>query len=442
MGKYIKYEKYIILSLNIMFAILSIYNFIKGSYELGASLLMICFVINMCIIYFKKDILHPISTYSIFWFGFAAISVNRLSDDQKPWSPYMWSVIIVSYFTFIIGYYLKDIIKRKKSIIAEEDVKKEITIDKIKLLRVIKVVFYLSIGFFIVEAAILGFIPIFSDNMSAYKDFHIKGIHYFVVCAALIPMLCVIYKSIGGEKKVIFYIIFSYMISVAILSRQLLIMQLGLHVISYHYLVKKFKIKTMIVAFIILAIAFSLSFNIRKQDDNYIKSVMNFRDDNISLTIKKPYMYIAMNFENLRNIVENFNDYQYGTNVAFPVFAFTNTKKFINYDYQLEYRNNPIFTTSTYMSDIYFDFGFVGVLLVPLLLGLLYRWLYDKIQHKVSIVNSMYFVLLYCLAFCFFVNWYTNATIWFYMGILFVAHLYVSNDSKWSFDRLLSKVKK
>ena len=51
-----------------------------------------------------------------------------------------------------------------------------------------------SLGAFLAEALILGFIPFFVRGVPhAYSTFHITGVHYFTVSCVLVPALSVLY---------------------------------------------------------------------------------------------------------------------------------------------------------------------------------------------------------------------------------------------------------
>ena len=66
----------------------------------------------------------------------------------------------------------------------------------------------LSLGCFIAEAVILGYVPLFLRGVPhAYSEFHLTGIHYFTVSCVLVPSLTVLYVHMrngrGSEKLLI-----------------------------------------------------------------------------------------------------------------------------------------------------------------------------------------------------------------------------------------------
>lgn len=56
------------------------------------------------------------------------------------------------------------------------------------------VILTVSVLCFILEAAVLGYVPFFLRGVPhAYSEFHITGVHYFTVSCVLVPALSVIY---------------------------------------------------------------------------------------------------------------------------------------------------------------------------------------------------------------------------------------------------------
>lgn len=372
----------------------------------------------------KEDVFNPIGVYSVFWLGVAGLANIRISSDQHIWSYYMWVVVILAFVSFCLGYFVMNKYNKKLSL-----KKPEVPFSNEKLYNCIFILFIISVVSFIFEAIYLGFIPIFSSKMDAYMNFNIKGVHYFVVSIALIPSLTLAYRKAGGTKKIIIYNIVSFLIPILIVSRQLLLLEIILAMITYHYSIKKIPFRIIFVTAIISIVLFSLSSNLRHQNIEYIKSAANVNIKSNSVLIQ-PYLYLTINFENLRNIVENFSDYKLGENTGFSVLAFTNTKKYVDFSYKSLYFTNPNFNTSTYLSDIYFDFGIVGVAIIPFMLGLLYCFLYKKyVRNNVNqIMIILYSLLSYCLIFSFFVCWYFNPTIVFYIVMLFIILFYCSRN--------------
>ena len=405
----------ILAMLTIIASVLCFFNY--GIDQVGGSLLIGGSIIGFFILG-SKDTFNPLAIYTVFWLGSAGLSCFRMSKDQYSWSWYMWLVVLTAYITFVIGYLIV-----KKRVTKSSSSR---TVDVNKLYIAIVTVVILSVLALIFEILVLGYLPLLSKDMRAYKNFHISGIHYLVVSISLIPPLTMIYRKLGGKKHIIVLNVISFIVPVLIVSRQLTIFEFVVCIIAYHYLYKKIKMKFIISFSIVGMLVFSASGKLRNQNVDYIKHAARIESTSNSLLIQ-PYLYFAMNFENLRNIVENFDDFQCGRNMTFPILAFSNTKKYVDYSYKSDYITNENFTTSTYLSDVYFDFGYFGVLVIPFLLGMIYSLFYIAVtKAKITLNSLMDYILTYCLIFCFFMPWHFNPTIWFYFIVLIIMGLFCS----------------
>lgn len=408
-------------SLCIMLVISLMLYYIKGS-DLASSISILGIVISIFIYFIRIDIFHPISIYTIFWAGTAGLACYKLRLDQQPWSLYMWLVVISAYITFCLGFFSIKVYRNKNK--NKYNYKNKKMIEEQRVYKGIQIITVISVISFVIEVILLKFIPLFSENMSAYKDFHVTGIHYLVVLIGIIPMLTMYYRFIGGKKKILFINIISTSISILIVSRQLMLLQIVTALFCYHYYIKRISFKKLIFVGSVALVLFSLSFGLRNQSTTYFKQSTNLIVENDSVLLK-PYVYFTSSFENLRNVVENFSDYKYGQNMIFPIMALTNTKEELDYSYKLSYLTNPNLNTFTYLADIYFDFGYLGVFIIPLILGIIYALLYEKFCfNKKEFISNIFILLLYCLVFCFFVNWYYNPTIFFYIIVLYIFNKY------------------
>ncbi|TDT52018.1 O-antigen polymerase [Fonticella tunisiensis] len=410
----------------LLITVVSIVIFYFYGLEYTISIGLIATSIFLYIKFSKNDLFNPLGLYSVFWIGAIGLASFRLSNYQHGWTFFMWLNVLLAYFMFIIGYYLmKKFIKinglRNTTYLFNND----------KLYQSIIILFSLCTLAFSIEVAVLGFIPLFSKSMDAYLRFKISGLHYFTVTIALIPALTIIYKKYGGKKPVMWMNIISFIIPILIVSRQLLIFEVVILIITYNYIVRRISKKFVIVVGIIIVILFSLASNLRHQNLAYIYSVADMKTTKLGI-LTQPYLYVSMNFENLRNIIENFKDYTLGKNMLFPIFAFTNTKKYFDYTYKTKYLTNPNFNTSTYLSDIYFDFGLIGIVVVTFILGAIYWYVYNIFvkKDKNNLYIVIYSILSYCLIFSFFVPWYFNPTIWFYIIVLSGIYIYTNDNSK------------
>jgi len=188
----------------------------------------------------KKDIFNPIGIFSASWLGAIGLATFRLSNYQLKWSFYTWFVVILAYIMFGLGYifYSTKLFKFSRC----NDIKK---INMEYFYNAIVIFFVVCFMAFLVEVAIEGYIPLFSKRMEAYMEFGISGIHYFTVSIAMLPSISLIYKKMGGTKRVSIINIISVLIPILIVSRQLILFQVIIFLITYNYFVKKIDLKVL-----------------------------------------------------------------------------------------------------------------------------------------------------------------------------------------------------
>ncbi|HMN25929.1 MAG TPA: O-antigen polymerase, partial [Ignavibacteriaceae bacterium] len=126
----------------------------------------------------------------------------------------------------------------------------------------------------------------------------------------------------------------------------------------------------------------------------------------------EPYMYITMNLENFAFSVEKLTDYTFGY-YSFDFFlALTGLKHWIA-EYSnlnpLPYLVNPGYNTYTMFFVYYRDFGIIGSLFFPLILGISSYVIYLKMLFKPNINSvSLYGIVTFVIIFSFFIpmlNW-------------------------------------
>ena len=68
-----------------------------------------------------------------------------------------------------------------------------------RLLHCIYAVLLVSAAGFLLEAAVLKEVPLFSDKPHAYSYFHLSGVHYFTVSSIFVLPLSVLYRKVRGK---------------------------------------------------------------------------------------------------------------------------------------------------------------------------------------------------------------------------------------------------
>lgn len=364
--------------------------------------------------------------FSLFWLGGVGVSALKLSHLATVWKNETWACFALAYVGFLAGYEMVRGSRwnRVTAMPVETDPLKQ----KKRLKWCVLLLMAVSVGCFLLEAALLGFLPILSDKPHAYSEFHISGVHYFTVSCVLVPSLCVLYheavKRIGKVARRDWCLMgicsgVSLLLPVVMVSRFQLILAMALAVIVWMRVSGKVKLKYILILVALLVPLYVGLTVARNHDVAYLNGIFEMKNENMPIFITQPYMYIANNFDNFNCLVEQLPAHSYGMKMAFPLIVFTGMK-FVH----PEWVNYPIYTTKTELTtvtliyDAYYDFGVLGVLLFAVVLGLFCRFVAELAERGENPIGyllygqaAMYLVL------SFFTTWYTNPTTWFWYGV-------------------------
>ena len=135
----------------------------------------------------------------------------------------------------------------------------------------------------------------------------------------------------------------------------------------------------------------------------------------------EPYMYFVMNLENFARAVHQLDYHTYGYYTFDFITAMTGLKYWV-YNYfnmnRLPYLISNYNTYSAFWS-FYYDFGVIGLALIPLVLGLGTGLLYYRMRSGPSIKNvTAYGVMVFVILISFFV--FPLSFLWFEFNLLVI----------------------
>lgn len=380
-----------------------------------------------------KNPLHLRGLFSAFWVGGQGISCMKLSCLQTDWEPLTWLCFFLALAVFWCIFGLAE--RRYKG--AEE-------IRAVSgtgcsgygtgLFLAILILTAVSLGAFLLEAAVLGYVPFFVRGVPhAYSYFHISGVHYFTVSCVLVPPMAVVWlvteKGPGRQKKCAVFcaVCIALLIPVLCVSRFQLIFSVLLAVITFmqvsgikkiRYLV--FSAAALVPLYVVLTIA-------RSHDVEYLNGIFEMKNASTPIFITQPYMYIANNYDNFNCLVRDLPAHTLGVKGLFPVWALTGLK-FIRPELTAFplYVTKEELTTVTLFYDAYYDFGVLGVVCFSAALGFFSAWLMKKAAGEGNPFRHIFYgqAALY-LMLSFFTTWYSNPTTWFYFAATGAAAVFV-----------------
>lgn len=371
----------------------------------------------------SKNLIHLRGLFSLFWVGGQGLACLKLSHLQSDWALMTWICLGLAFVGFWAVFEVlvliygsgQDNYGRWRSY--EGNPK--------PVFHMICGLTMVSLACFIVEAAVLGYVPLLVRGVPhAYSEFHLTGIHYITVSCVLVPSLTVLFFHMGrgrGSERVTFAVIvmtaISLLIPILCVSRFQFIFAMILAAFTFISLQKSFHplfliglVAVMIPVYLILTVA-------RSHDVAYLNEIFEMRYEKMPIFITQPYMYIANNYENFNCLVEALPKHSFGMKGLFPLWALTGLKFFfpqlINYPIYVDKKE---LTTLTMFYDAYYDFGWIGVLLFSCLLGLAAYLLVVKLcEMRNPMGYLLYAQMAAYLTLSFFTTWFSNTTTWFYL---------------------------
>ncbi|MBO4411247.1 MAG: oligosaccharide repeat unit polymerase [Lachnospiraceae bacterium] len=432
-----------------------------GAYGFSAALFLILGTLECFLIYSEDRRILNLRTFMTisWWLGVAAASL-KLSLLSSPFGVKTWMAIGGFYFAFLFAYDLVAFLLRKRRAGEPEAPGKERSVpggeSNKRIFFSIFIVGGLSLAGLLAEAIRYDFqFPIFvADTPHAYTEFHLTGVHYFVVTSVFVPALTVYYlfreKPDRLKKALLIAVnLAALAVPVLLLSKIYLALSFAFPFLVFLLMQKRFsrkKIFAMMAGIAVLsAVAFAVLVSRRQYPEGYLESIFRFKDPNTPVALQYPYIYVANNFENLNLLIESNDPLTYGIRQSFPAAALTGLK-FLGPIGQLyvfpQHHTIEELTTRTLIYDAYGDFGSAGVIVFGILLGLLAYFLTDRVRKRVTLVRALlYAQISVYFGLAFFSTWFSEATTWFWFAATAAIGIFV-REKKPSGEKGLEKHEK
>lgn len=396
--------------------------------------------------------------FSLSWIGGEGIACLKLSRLSSPWETVTWICFFLAYLCFMLGYDFW----AKKMILQVDAFQRSTSWTKcsengdrsdqasfkdremknaVQARRIMFCIIFLgtaSLCCFLLEAALLGFIPLFSTEPHAYSYFHISGVHYFTVSCILIPALSVLYVKLSEKWTIARIVVLAVgnllaaAIPILCVSRFQLLFAVGFAAVVYLMLYRHITWKMVATAVVILIPVYVLLTVARRHDIPYLNSIFEMKYSKMPIFITQPYMYVANNYENFNRMVCELPEFTMGIRMLFPVFALTGLKfVFPQVAAYPLYVTKEELTTLTMFYDAYYDFGIFGVILLALILGSAAVWLTRWVEKKKNPISYLFYgqFAIY-LGLSFFTTWFSNPTTWFWLAMTLAMYLLIGYERK------------
>lgn len=434
----------------------------------------IAFYFFIVLIVAEKNWLDIRAVFHGVWVATIGLAVLRLTDYQEEWQIKTWYCVALAYFAFQIGANLGVTVagglfgKIKHS-------KKELRIGRIVFSMRENRLFWICIittlvGFicFLINVAIRGYIPCFSNDPEAYLKFYTK-FHVFAVAATGVSGLCyycMATQNISKVKKVLLglcIIYVTFLFPILVVSRGTFVVSaLSLTVTVFYLHKKKFLVLVTCLA-LIAGIYYGASF-LRSYTDEQLDYF--FEPSEIQLpgtssddptpsggdkdhsdepdsdsssdspgydispdtSFKLPsklifiYSYLTVSHDNFNEAVQNSTEYTYGLQQIAP---FNSILRSDWIDKQLSkaeyYLVRPYLNTVSLIGYFYYDFHVWGVVIFMLF----WSFVFGILQKFAELSKTPFFLLslgnaMAPVALCFFAAWLSVFSQWLLWGVILI----------------------
>ncbi len=378
------------------------------------------------------DYFSPIGLMGSMWNWAIAIAHLQLSDVyQRAWTIKTWFVVSGSFTAFSIGcltvtfLFFKENKRRPFKRWSNNTLK--LTISKERLKKTIYFIFFASYIATIYQVLrvikIGGGLDVFSRPRIFENNFWVTGVGYIYFLNFFNPLLCLIYLKLYGSrnsKNIIMILILSILAWPLRMNKTVIFIGFaGLFFLSNYIRRKPLALRH----FMLVLLALAILFVTYSKFSGYMNVEYVVQDD-IKLPqklalIARPYLYLATSFENLQEaILQGERGIGFpGVRTFYPLINFSFSNDLFNVWEKLR-ANRPMFNkqfkTNTYLGHYYLDFGTVGTIIVPYLIGLITTFIYLKLLRKGTIwIVFAYPYIAYATAFSFFFCYYSHSPIWY-----------------------------
>lgn len=369
---------------------------------------------------FRKgsDLFSPGRLFILVWSLALGLASLKLSRYQINWTDYSWIMYAISLGSLLLGIFVVYVLNIGKNTKDVKSIRYIAKLNKVNTDLLFRYIIYLFIAYvisYLVSAIVIGFIPLFTRFPGlARNDWGIFGFGLFVQSFPAIIFLAVLYFVFtNGQrgKKIImlFVVLISFLTYSFLLQRYYIVFALILSAVAIYYTTNLFKTKNvLIISCILLAVFFGMSFiRLTGTIVNYLYYLSDMRYSPKYAIFTEPYMYIVMNLENFANAVNNIDKFTYGLFTFDFVFALTGIKhtlfKYLSLsEFPFMITNN--YNTYTMFFIYYWDFGVLGLGIIPFILGMIFGSSYFKMKRFPDINSiSVYSIFTFVILFSFFI---------------------------------------
>jgi oligosaccharide repeat unit polymerase len=270
----------------------------------------------------------------------------------------------------------------------------------------------------------VGGLQVFLKEPNIYRHNFLLPIVDDIYKFMFLSSFIIVYYIAIGEKKFLLPMILAYATNLVLISSRLarydLFILVVVSVMIFH-LLKEIRLWHIILIVIIMSMAFGIIQYYRagqfERERELIASGVAKAPEKIP-SLVSIYLYTIPNIRNVQIGIEETVNHEWGRNLFFPLWSFTRTAKFMGFEshsfsYWRSIYGLGIFRP--YLIDFYRDFGVVGTMFLPALIGFLSSRIYNRARLLRRPLDMLLYALVsYCLIFSFIDNTFSDSGIWLF----------------------------
>jgi oligosaccharide repeat unit polymerase len=386
----------------------------------SAACFLTCVAVILSAVRRGADPLSPVRVFGFVWALVLGLADLKFSGFQEEWSAYAWVVLLTALAAVVAGILLVDVLLLggvshvpiatiRRGVGGFSPANQRRYVGSLGALAGIYLVSYL------VEAVSFGSVPIFSPRPDrARMEFGLFGVHLLVTLAPSVMILATQYFLVFRGKLRYRTAVLSVFVVVFVsygflLQRFSYVMWAVISGCFAFYFTRYINWKSLLAASGLFAgfIVFLQSIRLSRYVEDYIYVVSRMKYPRAFAPLTEPYMYTVMNLENLARGVDRLETFTAGLFTFDPFAALLGVKHAAAAYFNVVERPflNSGYNTFPFMWTYYRDFGYAGMALICLSLGIAIGYLYNRFRSRPTLhLATAYILAVFFMSLSFFTN--------------------------------------
>ncbi|MBF8294988.1 MAG: hypothetical protein HW389_1533 [Bacteroidetes bacterium] len=359
----------------------------------------------------EADLLSPARVFGFIWCLAVGLTELKLSRFQNEWNSLSWSLLLIGIAAFLIGILIAHVLNLGKKLVPLGTMRvilREERINEDRLFKIIWLSFVVYAVSYVVIFLVKGFLPIFAVGTKTSRvDFYVFGFGVLINSTAYIIFFTLLYHLLVPackvRKRILTILTLIAVGSYALLLQRFQIIMAAIMCFTLlYYATHRIRLKTALPLFAAVAGFFywiaTLRLGSLLATYTYYSARMKFPIAYALLT--EPYMYVVMNLENFARSVNRLEHFTYGYFSFDSIVSMTGIEKWAGEYFSIDRYPFLVSGYNTYTAFwvFYRDFGVIGLVVIPLMLGfgiglLYYRMRTDPTIKRVTAYGVMVFVM-------------------------------------------------